>query len=175
MPRDLPALPSIPLGRYRHHKGGEYEVLGVVRHSESLEPLVLYRPIHTDSGAWVRPFAMFLEPVEQGGRTQPRFSRVPADAAPVGGATEAELAATVTRMEAALSTSRSPAVQHLMGQYRTLAARFERDLASSARDISLAKAGALMLVQAAARADSAPRPANEPDPPGDPHADRTDP
>lgn len=74
MINDLAPLPSIPLGRYRHHKGGEYEVLGVVRHSESLEPLVLYRPLYNDSGLWVRPFAMFIEPVTHGGETQPRFS-----------------------------------------------------------------------------------------------------
>ena len=76
MTDDLAALPSIPLGRYRHYKGGEYEVLGVVRHSESLEPLVLYRPLYNDSGHWVRPFAMFLEPVEHDGKRQPRFSRI---------------------------------------------------------------------------------------------------
>jgi len=78
MDNDLPPLPTIPLGRYRHYKGGEYEVLGVVRHSESLEPLVLYRPLYNQSGSWVRPFSMFLEPVEHGGKTQPRFARVAA-------------------------------------------------------------------------------------------------
>lgn len=55
MSNDLPELPSIPLGRYRHYKGGEYEVIGVVRHSESLEPMVLYRPLYNRSGCWVRP------------------------------------------------------------------------------------------------------------------------
>lgn len=74
MENELPALPSIPLGRYRHYKGGEYEVLGVVRHSESLEPLVLYRPLYGNSGSWVRPYAMFLELVEHEGKKQPRFS-----------------------------------------------------------------------------------------------------
>ena len=39
------ALPSHPLGRYRHDKGGEYEVIGVVRHSESREPMALHRPV----------------------------------------------------------------------------------------------------------------------------------
>ncbi|MFG6447711.1 DUF1653 domain-containing protein [Roseateles sp. BYS180W] len=74
MTNELPPLPSIPLGRYRHYKGGEYEVLGVVRHSESLEPLVLYRPLYNNSGAWVRPFAMFLESVEHAGQSVSRFS-----------------------------------------------------------------------------------------------------
>jgi hypothetical protein len=77
---DLPALPTIQPGRYRHYKGGEYEVVGVVRHSESLEPLVLYRPLYGNSGMWVRPFPMFLEPVEHDGRVQPRFAPVTGDA-----------------------------------------------------------------------------------------------
>ena len=64
---DLPALPPIALGRYRHYKGGEYEVLGVVRHSETLEPLVLYRPLYNASGKWVRPEAMLLETGQAGG------------------------------------------------------------------------------------------------------------
>jgi hypothetical protein len=73
---DLPPLPRIALGRYRHYKGGEYQVLGVVRHSESLEPMVLYRPLYNDSGDWVRPLAMFLETVEVDGKRQPRFALV---------------------------------------------------------------------------------------------------
>lgn len=71
---DLPTLPTLPEGRYRHYKGGEYEVLGVVRHSETLEPLVLYRPLYNTSGMWVRPFAMFLETVQVDGATVPRFA-----------------------------------------------------------------------------------------------------
>jgi hypothetical protein len=74
MTDELPALPTIPLGRYRHYKGGEYEVVGVVRHSESLDPLVLYRPLDCDSGSWVRPYAMFVESVEHLGKRQPRFA-----------------------------------------------------------------------------------------------------
>ena len=73
---DLPPLPSIQLGHYRHYKGGEYEVVGVVRHSETLEPLVLYRPLYNESGMWVRPFAMFLEAIEFDGRWQARFARI---------------------------------------------------------------------------------------------------
>ena len=72
---DLPPLPTIETGCYRHYKGGEYEVLGVVRHSETLEPMVLYRPLYNPSGMWVRPFAMFLELIEFDGITQARFSR----------------------------------------------------------------------------------------------------
>lgn len=73
---DLPALPATPTGRYRHYKGGEYEVLGVVRHSESVEPLVLYRALYGGSGLWVRPHAMFFEDVVVDGRVQPRFARM---------------------------------------------------------------------------------------------------
>jgi catechol 2,3-dioxygenase-like lactoylglutathione lyase family enzyme len=76
MAHELPPLPVLPLGRYRHYKGGEYEVVGVVRHSESLEPMVLYRPLYNATGHWVRPLTMFLENVEHGGVMQPRFSLV---------------------------------------------------------------------------------------------------
>lgn len=60
-------------GRYRHFKGGEYEVLGVARHSEGLEDMVVYRPLYNDTGLWVRPLSMFTQTVERDGKTQPRF------------------------------------------------------------------------------------------------------
>ncbi|HKW85205.1 MAG TPA: DUF1653 domain-containing protein [Burkholderiaceae bacterium] len=69
----LPALPPTRLGRYRHYKGGEYEVVGVARHSETLEPLVVYRPLYNDSGWWVRPHAMFFGSVVVEGMSRPRF------------------------------------------------------------------------------------------------------
>lgn len=75
-PNDLPDLPPTPTGRYRHHKGGRYEVIGVARHSETLEPLVLYRPLDHDTGLWVRPHAMFFGTVDIDGRTVPRFSPI---------------------------------------------------------------------------------------------------
>ncbi len=75
---DLPPLPEAQPGRYRHYKGGEYEVVGVARHSETLEPLVVYRPLYNASGWWVRPHAMFFEHIEVDGRWQPRFALVPA-------------------------------------------------------------------------------------------------
>jgi hypothetical protein len=74
---DLAQLPSIAPGRYRHYKGGEYEVVGVVRHSETLEPMVLYRPLYNDSGLWVRPYDMFVGLVEIDGVPQLRFERLP--------------------------------------------------------------------------------------------------
>lgn len=73
---DLSPLPTVPLGHYRHFKGGNYQVLGVVRHSETLEPMVLYRPLDNDLGTWVRPHAMFVAEVEVDGQRQPRFARV---------------------------------------------------------------------------------------------------
>lgn len=73
-PNHLPALPTAVLGRYRHYKGGEYEVLGVVRHSETLEPLVLYRPLYNATGLWVRPYTMFFETLQADGKLQPRFA-----------------------------------------------------------------------------------------------------
>ncbi|MBA2961513.1 MULTISPECIES: DUF1653 domain-containing protein [Ramlibacter] len=76
MPDDLPPLPATPLGRYRHYKGRDYEVIGVARHSETLEPLVVYRPLDGASGLWVRPHAMFFEAVEIDGQRRPRFARV---------------------------------------------------------------------------------------------------
>jgi len=76
MTDDLPPLPTLPLGRYRHYKGGEYEVIGVARHSETLAPLVVYRPLYNQSGLWVRPFPMFVETITHDGRLQPRFARL---------------------------------------------------------------------------------------------------
>jgi hypothetical protein len=72
----LPPLPEIQLGRYRHYKGGEYDVVGVARHSETLEPLVVYRPLYNQTGLWVRPYAMFIEEIEFEGRQQPRFALI---------------------------------------------------------------------------------------------------
>lgn len=80
---DLPPLPSAPLGRYRHYKGGVYDVVGVARHSETLEAMVVYRPLYGGAGLWVRPYAMFFEHIEVEGRSQPRFAPVAPD--PEGG------------------------------------------------------------------------------------------
>ena len=76
MSEPLPPLPQIQTGRYRHYKGGEYEVIGVARHSETLEPMVVYRPLYNDSGWWVRPHAMFVGEVEVDGIRLSRFVRV---------------------------------------------------------------------------------------------------
>ena len=75
---ELPPLPDTPLGRYRHYKGGEYELIGVARHSETLEPLVIYRPLYNQTGWWVRPHAMFFEHIDVDGLAHPRFERIAA-------------------------------------------------------------------------------------------------
>ena len=61
-------------GTYRHFKGNEYEVIDVVRHSETNEELVLYKPLSGDGKLWVRPLAMFEEMVLHEGRMVPRFT-----------------------------------------------------------------------------------------------------
>lgn len=72
----LPALIKTAPGRYRHYKGMEYEVIGTVRHSETLEPLTLYRALYGEKGLWVRPAAMFNENVVIDGLEQPRFRKI---------------------------------------------------------------------------------------------------
>ncbi|MFC3146785.1 DUF1653 domain-containing protein [Piscinibacterium candidicorallinum] len=83
---DLNPLPTIEPGRYRHYKGKDYEVIAVARHSETHEPLVLYRPLYNDSGLWVRPFEMFVGDVEIDGLMQRRFAPIASSAAAEPGA-----------------------------------------------------------------------------------------
>jgi hypothetical protein len=66
----------LPIGKYRHYKGNEYEVIGVATHSETREAMVVYRPLYGEMGLWVRPLAMFLEDVTVDGKTVPRFARL---------------------------------------------------------------------------------------------------
>ena len=77
MSDELPPLIETPPGLYRHYKGNFYEVVGTVRHSESLEPMTLYRALYGERGLWVRPAAMFNEEVVIDGVRQPRFVHVP--------------------------------------------------------------------------------------------------
>ena len=69
-------MESIKPGRYRHFKGKEYEVLGVARHSETQEELVVYRALYGDFGLWVRPVSMWNEIVERDGKTFRRFTYI---------------------------------------------------------------------------------------------------
>lgn len=66
-------MARIRLGKYQHYKGKPYEVIGVAKHSETLEELVVYRELYGDHGLWVRPLKMFLEKVEVDGKKVPRF------------------------------------------------------------------------------------------------------
>lgn len=69
-------MTEITPGRYRHYKGNEYTVLGVARHSETLEELVVYRQEYGDRELWVRPAAMFADTVNVSGHSVPRFQFV---------------------------------------------------------------------------------------------------
>lgn len=73
---NLPPLIITPPGRYRHYKGQHYQVIDTVRHSETLEPMTLYRTLYGNYDLWVRPAAMFNGTVEIDGQTLPRFVKV---------------------------------------------------------------------------------------------------
>ena len=76
MPELIP-LPAEPKpGLYRHYKGNEYRVIGLARHTETEETLVVYQALYGARGLWVRPAVMFAEQVEIGGRRVPRFERI---------------------------------------------------------------------------------------------------
>ncbi|HOD46116.1 MAG: hypothetical protein BWX86_02506 [Verrucomicrobia bacterium ADurb.Bin122] len=73
---DLPPLPSEPRpGLYRHYKGNAYRVVGLARHTETLEPVVVYQALYGERGLWVRPAGMFAETVETAQGRQLRFVR----------------------------------------------------------------------------------------------------
>ena len=69
-------MDEIKLGRYRHFKGKEYEVIGLARHSETQEEMVVYRALYGDFGLWVRPARMWNETVERDGKTFRRFTYI---------------------------------------------------------------------------------------------------
>lgn len=67
---------QIKLGVYEHYKGNRYEVVGVAKHSETLEEMVVYRALYGENALWVRPAAMFAEEIEKDGVRVPRFKFV---------------------------------------------------------------------------------------------------
>lgn len=69
-------MQEIKLGKYRHFKGMEYEVLGIAHHSETLEDYVVYRALYGEGELWVRPLSMFTETVERNGETLCRFTYI---------------------------------------------------------------------------------------------------
>ena len=70
----LTAMSEIKLGRYRHFKGNEYEVIAIAKHSETTEDYVVYKALYGDGGLWVRPASMWNETVERDGATYKRFT-----------------------------------------------------------------------------------------------------
>ena len=70
------AIQTIPLGRYRHFKGNEYEVIGIARHSEDESPMVVYRALYGDGGLWTRPAEMWNEQVIRDGQTYTKFEKI---------------------------------------------------------------------------------------------------
>ena len=69
-------IDEIKIGKYRHFKGNEYEVVALAKHSETLEPMVVYRALYGDGGYWVRPAAMWNETVEREGKSFERFTYI---------------------------------------------------------------------------------------------------
>ena len=67
-------MEEVKIGKYRHFKGKEYEVLAIAKHSETLEDMVVYKALYDDGGVWVRPASMWNEMVERDGKTFPRFT-----------------------------------------------------------------------------------------------------
>ena len=67
---------QIKRGKYRHFKGNEYEVLCIAKHSETLQPLVVYRALYGAGEIWVRPANMWNEVIERDGKTFPRFTYI---------------------------------------------------------------------------------------------------
>ena len=63
-------------GKYRHFKGNEYQLIGTARHSETMEPMVVYRALYGEGGLWVRPASMWNETVDRDGYCGPRFQYI---------------------------------------------------------------------------------------------------
>lgn len=66
----------LTLGKYEHYKGKQYEVIGIAKHSETLEEVVVYKALYGERRLWMRPLKMFLEEVEVNGKKMPRFKYV---------------------------------------------------------------------------------------------------
>jgi len=69
-------MKPIPLGRYRHYKGNEYEVIGFAKHSETLEDMVIYKALYGECGTWVRPLSMWDNQIALDGRIVKRFEYI---------------------------------------------------------------------------------------------------
>lgn len=69
-------MDEIKIGKYRHFKGNEYEVIAIAKHSETTEDYVVYKALYGDGGIWVRPASMWNETVERDGATYKRFTYI---------------------------------------------------------------------------------------------------
>lgn len=69
-------MEEIKLGRYRHFKGNEYEVIGIAKNSETLEPMVIYKALYDDGTLWVRPASMWNETIERDSKVFKRFTYI---------------------------------------------------------------------------------------------------
>ena len=69
-------MDEIKIGRYRHFKGNEYQVLYIAKHSETLEPMVVYQALYGERGIWGRPASMWNETVERDGQSYKRFEYI---------------------------------------------------------------------------------------------------
>ena len=69
-------MEEIKIGKYRHFKGNEYEVIGIAKHSETLASMVVYKALYGDGGIWVRPAEMWNETVERDGKVFKRFTYI---------------------------------------------------------------------------------------------------
>jgi hypothetical protein len=70
------AIQTIPLGKYRHFKGNEYEVIGIAKHSVNEEAMVVYRALYGDGILWIRPADMWNETIKRDGKTFLRFTKI---------------------------------------------------------------------------------------------------
>lgn len=74
--KEVIQMEEIKLGKYRHFKGNEYEVIGIAKNSETLEETVVYRALYGEKDLWVRPAYMWNETVERDGKTFKRFTYI---------------------------------------------------------------------------------------------------
>ncbi len=69
-------MEQLKLGKYRHFKGNEYEVIGIAKHTETLETVVVYKALYDDGEMWIRPLSMWNETIERDGKTFKRFQYI---------------------------------------------------------------------------------------------------
>ncbi|MDD4607219.1 MAG: DUF1653 domain-containing protein [Patescibacteria group bacterium] len=74
-------MPELKLGKYKHYKGKQYEVIGLAKHSETLESLVIYKALYDSekfgkNALWARPQSMFFDTIEINGQKIPRFEYI---------------------------------------------------------------------------------------------------